>query len=301
MRIVLDLSAALARAFWTMILRLAWIVSHYTVIILCVLITGVTTVSFTAAFHGFSALASAISMPLQVPRANENLRTRLEATQAELDGSRRALAEERRRAGNLERARYRATERADRMNTRATELDADLRNSHVRISNLTSELADADARIVSLEAERRVTYRGETRTVREAVSNTVDRASRRTTIAAQRNIAAMVGEGIPFWGVAVIAAATAWEISDACAMMKDFYELEVAFAPEAAIPVDEIEVCGLQVPSSEEIWDAILSSPAAAAAKVTELYGSLPEFNVYSNTVGRAMQLWTNMTSTQSE
>ena len=119
------------------------------------------------------------------------------------------------------------------------------------------ELAEAQAaRIARLSAQRAATN--------SALTATVSRMSVRTRRVANANVAATTGEAIPFWGVAIIVAATGYELKSSCDTMHDLYEMQVLIDPSSAIPEDRDQVCGLQVPTKDEIWSAIKASPSAA-------------------------------------
>jgi hypothetical protein len=90
-------------------------------------------------------------------------------------------------------------------------------------------------------------------------------------------VAATFGESIPVIGVGVVVAATAWELKDACDTMKDLHELEVALDPAKAKDASVQEVCGLRVPSKEEIWEKVKSSPGAAWQMAKDAMPELPE------------------------
>lgn len=150
--------------------------------------------------------------------------------------------------------------------------------AETRIKQMTPELETTKAKVAKLErelAETRVTYRGAQRPAREAVAEASQKIQSRIARAASRNIASMPAEALPFVGVAVIAGATAWEISDACALSEELYELDVAFNPGHRI--EEREVCGIQVPTAGELWQTVLESPGSAWGNAKELYSNLPD------------------------
>jgi hypothetical protein len=111
----------------------------------------------------------------------------------------------------------------------------------------------------------------------EAVEETTQRVTKRTTAGATRNVAATFGEAIPVIGVGVVVAATAWELKDACDTMKDLHELEVALDPTKASDASVQEVCGMKVPSKEEIWEKVKASPGEAWANAKAAMPDLPE------------------------
>jgi copper chaperone CopZ len=159
----------------------------------------------------------------------------------------------------------------------------DLDGAQVRVQRLEGEIADRDRRVRALEAEveslkpRQVTYRGQKKLLGEAVEDTSERVARRTAVGATRNVAATFGEAIPVIGIGVVVAATAWELKDACDTMKDLHELGVALDPSKANSEEVSEVCGLKVPSKEEIWAKVKASPGEAWAKAKEAVPELPE------------------------
>lgn len=155
---------------------------------------------------------------------------------------------------------------------------AEVENLKARNANLASRadtLAAENARLATELENTRVTYRGDRMLAKEAVSDTSDRIASRVRTATARNTASMAGEALPFIGVAVIVGATAWEVHDACQMMKDLHELDVSFNPENAVV--GAEVCGTRVPTAGEVWATILESPGAVWDNMTGLYDGLAE------------------------
>lgn len=142
-------------------------------------------------------------------------------------------------------------------------LDADLKGAKKKNVALLQEVAD-------LKGAKLVTYRGNKRLLQDAVGDTSRRISTRTATGASRNLAATFGEAWPVAGTAVIVTATTLELYDACVIMQDLHELDVAFNPDAAFGADAKEVCGLRVPTAEEIWSKIKSSPGEVWTTVTE-------------------------------
>jgi hypothetical protein len=134
-------------------------------------------------------------------------------------------------------------------------------------------ITDLEGRLKSKE----VTYGGRKKLVSEAVEETTQRVTKRTAAGATRNVAATFGEAVPVIGVGVVVAATAWELKDACDTMKDLHELEVALDPAKANDASVQEVCGLRVPSKEELWVKVKASPGAAWQKAKDAMPELPE------------------------
>lgn len=186
-----------------------------------------------------------------------------------------------------------------RAEMRETDLSNRAMTSEAEVESLNSRVADLETDNQQLGrelAETRVVYRGVERPAREVVGEASQAISERVSKAAARNVASMPGEALPFIGIAVVAGATAWEISDACALMEDVHALDVAFNPGRAI--DWAEVCGKPVPTRAELWETVRSSPAAAWAGAGHLYEDLPEISfwgTYKWTLGLGQRIYTSL------
>ena len=163
--------------------------------------------------------------------------------------------------------------RAARAEGRAAAAAADLNTERIARRAATAELAEA-------RAARQVTYRGVRRTASQAVADTSDRLARRVATASARNVGSTFAEALPVVGIGVIAAATAWELHDACEMMKEVRELDVALNPDRAVPPEAVAVCGLKAPTQDEIWTAVTESPARAWQGAQGLYSGLPDLSL---------------------
>lgn len=152
----------------------------------------------------------------------------------------------------------------------AATLDADLKATKKKNVELLQDVAD-------LKAAQIVKYRGNDRLLKDAVKDTSQRISKRTAAGASRNVAATFGEAWPVAGTAVIVTATTLELYDACVIMQDLHELDVAFNSELASGADAQEVCGMKVPTTGEIWAKVKSSPGEVWAKMREMLPDLPE------------------------
>lgn len=192
-----------------------------------------------------------------------------------------------------------ATRQADdlaRLERRAASEAAARPTADNRAARLSGELADSRAAQARLARELRdspVTYRGQRLAAREAVKDTAERVARRTTFATSRNLASMAGEALPMIGVGVIVAATAWELSDACALMGEMRALDAAFNPND--PVTDDEICGMKPPTRAELWASIKASPGAAWDTARGMYDSLPDVSfsgTYASTVAYLADRW---------
>ena len=59
--------------------------------------------------------------------------------------------------------------------------------------------------------------------------------------------------------------------------MRDMHALEVAFNPDLANDPSVDEVCGLKVPTKEEVWETVKASPGKAWDAAVQALGDLPD------------------------
>jgi hypothetical protein len=126
---------------------------------------------------------------------------------------------------------------------------------------------------VKLAQQRQATAR--------TVRATTEKVKRRVQRGAARNIASVAGEAVPVVGVAVIAGALALEVKDACDTARDMAALEAGLLTDgdpdtASTKAAEQFDCAAMIradlpgyeglPTTEEIWQKVLSAPAAGYA-----------------------------------
>lgn len=129
----------------------------------------------------------------------------------------------------------------------------------------------------ALKVPKKVVFEGVEVTVPEAVARVTNRVKGRTAKVASADMAATFGQSIPWIGIGVVVAATTYDLKTACDTMGDMHALEVAFNPEAANDPAVKEVCGLKVPSKEEIWEKVKASPGKAWDMAKAAMPDLPE------------------------
>lgn len=164
-----------------------------------------------------------------------------------------------------------ATERAT-----AKTLRAELRSTTKGLA--TERMAAAKLREeVSNSAKRLAVSREKRLAMSVAASETADRISLRSLKAAARNVGSMSGKGIPWIGATVIVGATALEIRDLCATMKDMAALKQAFDPGAKEDPNVRKVCGTQLPTKEQIWLSVREAPGVAWDTAKEVVPSMED------------------------
>lgn len=124
---------------------------------------------------------------------------------------------------------------------------------------------------------RTVTFRGQKKRLADAVGDTSKRIAKRSAVSASRNAGSVVAEAIPVAGLAVILGVTAFDLKDSCETLRDLHELDRALDPSTELAEQAKYVCGLKVPTKEEVWAKVKASPGEAWAKAKEALPDLPE------------------------
>lgn len=137
--------------------------------------------------------------------------------------------------------------------SKLAEVNAELVVERTAKRKLRSELAESTAEVAALSTVNKA--------AKLAANDAATKISKRTQKAAAREVAAMPAEALPWLGTAVIVSATTLELADMCATMKDMTTLQRALDPSFRAPQEEAEVCGMQVPTRSEIWEAAKEAP----------------------------------------
>jgi hypothetical protein len=119
---------------------------------------------------------------------------------------------------------------------------------------------------------------------------TAEKVTRRVQRGAARNITSVVGEAIPFVGIAILASALALEVQDACDTAADMAGLAAALAAEGdaetarQAAIDSFDCKAMireqipdyeTLPTREEIWARVKASPDAARDISVRYYDTL--------------------------
>jgi hypothetical protein len=84
------------------------------------------------------------------------------------------------------------------------------------------------------------------------VKNVSERIVKRTARNVTTNVSSIVGEAIPYVGIATVIAITALDVKDGCDTVRDINEMSKSLEIES-IDDTENSVCGMKVPTAEEI------------------------------------------------
>lgn len=122
---------------------------------------------------------------------------------------------------------------------------------------------------------------GAVKDVPKLVSEITTRVRNRTVKLATADFAATAGQAIPWIGIGVVVAATAYDLDMSCQTMSDMKALDQVVNPSAADEADVSLVCGLKVPTAEQVWEEVKASPGqawnAAASVLSGLLSVMPD------------------------
>lgn len=281
-----------------------------------IILTGAFVVSLSfnvavVAFASFSSMvASAYDAVTGTASAYSTLRNRAQAAEVEVDD----LIKEKdlllREADELDGRLTQAIRRSDELyeqvelrnvqNSRLTDdvisaqariadFEDELRLKNARLSGLLNEIEDRDDQIRELVDDLArprgsdiVDYRGARITLANAVTDTNARIARRTVAAAARNSSSIVAQSIPYLGIAVVLGITAYDLKDSCDTTRDLHALDVAIDPSKEFGADETAVCGLRVPTKDEVWEDVKSGSFEAWQDAGQYLPALPEYELPS-------------------
>lgn len=134
--------------------------------------------------------------------------------------------------------------------------------------------------IAKLRRPRTVTAGGKKILLNEFAEARTSRISRRMAKLASLNLGSTVAEAIPYLGVAAVMGVTVWDLKSSCETMKEMHELNLAFNPDAAADPQTEKLCGMPIPTGDEIWTAVKASPGKAWHRAMVWLPDLPEVHV---------------------
>lgn len=142
---------------------------------------------------------------------------------------------------------------------RNRKLSADVDDLKVKNTALTRETTDLKKR-----ATPDVNWKGKKVPLKDAVADMSTTVKKRTAKVAAANVSSTFGEAVPVYGIAVIVGVTAYELKSACDTMKDIKELTSQIDPLYDVDDETTHVCGLKVPTRDEIVTTLKNSPELA-------------------------------------
>lgn len=194
-----------------------------------------------------------------------------------LEGDLKAAGKNTKRLGELEKANIRLEGDFKAASQKASKMEGAAIGKALQLERMTAEKAAIEAEMLALKRSKRIMFEGAEIALPEAVAKVTNRVKTRTAKLATADIGATFGQSIPWIGVAVVVAATGYDLKTSCDTMRDMHALEVAFNPDLANDPSVEEVCGLKVPTKEEIWNTVKASPGKAWDAAVQALGDLPD------------------------
>ena len=186
------------------------------------------------------------------------------------------------------------TDKIIRNEARIANLEKKIRTKEGRIAVLANDLLERDDKVLTLKKDAskrvdKVIYRGTSTSFSDAVIDTNSRIAKRTARTATRNASSVVAEAIPYVGIGAMLAVTAYDLKDSCDTIKDLHALDVAIDPTKKFSAEDAHVCGLSVPTKDEVWQQVKSSSEEAWVGAREYLPELPDFSLPSI---RVLKFW---------
>lgn len=218
-------------------------------------------------FSGVSSVVSAIvSTVFGVATVSDSLRAEIKAKNADLDAKTAKVSHLETKNGKLAKelevsktAKVKAQLEIDDLRTKNARLSVDLDTSKSATAKVRAEADD-----LLKKSNVEVKWKGKKTSLKLAVKDMTGSVKAKTKKVAASNVSSMFGESIPYYGIAIIVASTAYELKTACDTMKEMDELMSQVDPESVDAADTIEVCGMKVPTKDEIIEMVKNSPEAA-------------------------------------
>lgn len=90
-------------------------------------------------------------------------------------------------------------------------------------------------------------------------------------------LSSLVGKAIPYAGTVVSVADVGLDVAMTCDLMKEMDALQLALLPNEVTGAETSKICGMKVPSADEVWQMVKSSPAQAWNASRAVLTSLPD------------------------
>ena len=152
-------------------------------------------------------------------------------------------------------------------------------NSDSALSKASQKIAGLTSQLEKTPVPKEIYIRGKKVLATDAVSEASERIAKRATASAARNLGSLPASAIPFLGVAVAVGVTTLDLKDSCDTTTELAELKQALTPNQAIEFDAEKVCGLKVPSNDDILKLMKGSPKDIWEEAKKHVSQLPEFN----------------------
>lgn len=230
---------------------------------------------------GFAVTVGGIFASLGVQTVTGALEARAQLAETSADASRAKTAD-------LEARNRRLSEELDRSVRERKVLQGSLDEA-----TAARKAAEIEAVGLRKRASMEVDWKGKKTTLKAAVFDVTKSVKKRTGKVAATNSASIFGEGIPFFGVGIIVASLGYELKTACDTMREMDDLEKLLDPDALVTDEADKVCGMKIPTKEEVWQKIKDSPQTAWSSAIAAYDgaleSVPSWEEVSSSSADAL------------
>ncbi len=103
--------------------------------------------------------------------------------------------------------------------------------------------------------------KGRAARLRTVTRAAVKRTVARSAVAATRAVATAPAKAFPYLGTAVVVGVTALEVRSFCKTIQDINLIQQEIAPSEALAENELEVCGMEVPTRDDVLNQIKTEP----------------------------------------
>lgn len=149
---------------------------------------------------------------------------------------------------------------------------------------------DRDVKILKRKVAPDVHWKGKKVPLTDAVADMTSTVKKRTAKAAAANVRSIFGKAVPVYGIAVTVAFTAYDLKSSCDTMKDMKELATQLDPDFDADGETAVVCGMKVPTREEIVQKLKESPEIAWEMAQSAYDGaidmIPSWDTVKNLPG---------------
>jgi hypothetical protein len=96
----------------------------------------------------------------------------------------------------------------------------------------------------------------------------VTRIASRTAASVTRNVGTLALEATPYIGIGAVFATTAYDLNDACTTLRE--ASEAASLLEEGATIDSDKVCGIKLPTREELTDTVINGITTTTTNIKE-------------------------------
>ena len=149
----------------------------------------------------------------------------------------------------------------------------------VKLAANRGALSKAQIEAVALRkrANSVVLWKGKKMTLQAAADDMARTVKNRTKKLAVANAGSIFGKSIPYVGVTLILASATYDLKAACDTMKDMDEFQRQTNPTSVAGADTAKVCGMEIPTKDEVIQMVKNSPDVAWGMAVSAYDGLVE------------------------